>query len=294
MTRVYSSSPWLIMWYAITSGSGYFRKNFRHRFVFGPIRSRPNSRTGGGIIKRVGRDVVEDLLRGKKNPVQCLNEYASMTKKKIVFTEAGHQYLYASSATIDGVLLPQGTGKSKKEAKIAGARAAFAALLDLDEEAFDTRFAGISDIKIDRNGNRTIESGPNDAEHIFTDEFIQELTQKLNDLAVHPDLLRSKGVEQTIRRSVMGERSLSVTLPLSMTPNYYGDELIHNRSFNLSSSSFCQRQTTSTPLTIHAVKPIENPITHLRDYCKKNMIGCTIKSAETENPENPNQYVYPV
>ena len=36
----------------------------------------------------------------------------------------------------------QGTGKSKKEAKIAGARRAFAALLDLDEEAFDTKFAG--------------------------------------------------------------------------------------------------------------------------------------------------------
>lgn len=36
----------------------------------------------------------------------------------------------------------QGTGKSKKEAKIAGARRAFAALLDLDEELFDTKFAG--------------------------------------------------------------------------------------------------------------------------------------------------------
>jgi dsRNA-specific ribonuclease len=36
----------------------------------------------------------------------------------------------------------QGTGRSKKEAKIAGARRAFAALLDLDEEAFDTKFAG--------------------------------------------------------------------------------------------------------------------------------------------------------
>lgn len=84
-----------------------------------------------------------------------------MTKKTIVFTETGSGYRYANYATIDDVQFPQvrlrsligmrpvavpcglqGTGRSKKEAKIAGARRAFAALLDLDEEAFDTKFAG--------------------------------------------------------------------------------------------------------------------------------------------------------
>ncbi len=127
-------------------------------YFFFIIRVRSNSRIGGQI-KRLGPDIIEDLLRGKKNPVQCLNEYCSMTKKTIVYTETGSGYRYANYATIDDVQFPQvkpnefdrsmeisldfqGTGKSKKEAKIAGARRAFAALLDLDEEAFDTKFAG--------------------------------------------------------------------------------------------------------------------------------------------------------
>ncbi len=46
------------------------------------------------------------------------------------------------------LFLFQGTGRSKKEAKIAGARRAFAALLDLDEEAFDTKFAGKNKFQI--------------------------------------------------------------------------------------------------------------------------------------------------
>jgi hypothetical protein len=73
------------------------------------IRVRTSSRHDGGAgqIKRVGTDVIEDLLRGKKNPVQCLNEYCSMTKKTIVYTETGSGYRYANYATIDNVQFPQ-------------------------------------------------------------------------------------------------------------------------------------------------------------------------------------------
>ncbi len=74
--------------------------------IFISIRVRSNSRIGGQI-KRIGPDIIEDLLRGKKNPVQCLNEYCSMTKKTIVYTETGSGYRYANYATIDDVQFPQ-------------------------------------------------------------------------------------------------------------------------------------------------------------------------------------------
>jgi hypothetical protein len=79
-------------------------KIFFYYFIF--IRIRSNSRIGGQI-KRVGPDIIEDLLRGKKNPVQCLNEYCSMTKKTIIYTETGSGYRYANYATIDDVQFPQ-------------------------------------------------------------------------------------------------------------------------------------------------------------------------------------------
>ena len=87
-------------------------------------------------------------------------------------------------------------GKNKKEAKIAAARCAFAALLDLDAEAFDTKFSGkypfilcksingfysgMSQVKFDRHGHRLVENGSNDPGHLFTSTHIQELTEKLN------------------------------------------------------------------------------------------------------------------
>lgn len=92
----------------------HFKINLRRRFflllilVFHWIflRNRSNSRIGGQI-KRIGPDIIEDLLRGKKNAVQCLNEYCSMTKKTIVYTETGSGYRYANYATIDDVQFPQ-------------------------------------------------------------------------------------------------------------------------------------------------------------------------------------------
>ena len=57
--------------------------------------------------RRINTSVVEDLLQGKKNPVQCLNEYCSMTRKEINFTETGSSYRYANYVTIDGVQFAQ-------------------------------------------------------------------------------------------------------------------------------------------------------------------------------------------
>ena len=83
-----------------------FEVNCLFFFVPSCIRNRSVSRTGGSI-KRIGPDIIEDLLRGKKNPVQCLNEYCSMTKRTINYTETGSGYRYANYATIDDVQFPQ-------------------------------------------------------------------------------------------------------------------------------------------------------------------------------------------
>lgn len=76
-------------------------------FIILSVRRNRSSSRIGGQIKRIGPDIIEDLLRGKKNPVQCLNEYCSMTKKTIVYTETGSGYRYANYATIDDVQFPQ-------------------------------------------------------------------------------------------------------------------------------------------------------------------------------------------
>jgi hypothetical protein len=84
----------------------HFSSSFWNTFFIFQNSVRSNSRIGGQI-KRLGPDIIEDLLRGKKNPVQCLNEYCSMTKKTIVYTETGSGYRYANYATIDDVQFPQ-------------------------------------------------------------------------------------------------------------------------------------------------------------------------------------------
>ncbi|CAF2353819.1 unnamed protein product [Rotaria sp. Silwood2] len=262
--------------------------------------TRSNSRVGGQI-KRIGPDIIEDLLRGKKNPVQCLNEYCSMTKKTIVYTETGSGYRYANYATIDDVQFPQGTGRSKKEAKIAGARRAFAALLDLDEEAFDTKFAGMSDVKIDRHGHKIVENGSNNPEHLYTPANVDELTHKLNLLATDHELLKSKGVANALQR-VNTERALSraSTINNSYPIVNNNNELpmtMYGRESVLSGRppSSINQYLTSTPIssfggTSGLNTQIENPITNLQEYCKANMLPIDIKTEVCEpDPKNPDQ-----
>ncbi|UJR27274.1 hypothetical protein I4U23_008569 [Adineta vaga] len=240
---------------------------------------RSNSRIGGQI-KRIGQDIIEDLLRGKKNPVQCLNEYCSMTKKTIVYTETGSGYRYANYATIDDVQFPQGTGRSKKEAKIAGARRAFAALLDLDEEAFDTKFAGMSDVKIDRHGHKIVENGSNNPEHLYTSANVEELTQKLNALATDLELLKSKGVAHALQRANT-DRALSRASTFN-NPYPLVNNSNNNNELPMTMCSF----GVNTGLT----SQIENPITNLQEYCKANMLPIDIKTDVCEpDPKNPDQ-----
>ncbi len=47
-----------------------------------------------------------------------------------------------------------------------------------------TSMLGMSDVKIDRHGHRIVENGSNNPEHLFTSSNVEELTQKLNLLAV--------------------------------------------------------------------------------------------------------------
>jgi len=243
-----------------------------------------NSRVAGQI-KRIGTDIVEDLLRGKKNPVQCLNEYCSMTKKSIDFVETGSGYRYANYATIDNVQFPQGTGRSKKEAKIAGARRAFAALLDLDEEAFDTKFAGMSDVKIDRHGHKIVENGSNNPEHIYTAANVEELTEKLNLLAADPELFKSKGVAHAFQR-VHGERP-------STNPHVYASDSVPPMGLYGRDSVLSGRPPSSIShfgINTNLTRQIENPISTLQEYCKANMIPIDIKAEECQaDPNNPDQ-----
>jgi hypothetical protein len=46
------------------------------------------------------------------------------------------------------------------------------------------RYLGMSDVKIDRHGHRIVENGSNNPAHLYTTANVEELTQKLNILAV--------------------------------------------------------------------------------------------------------------
>ncbi|CAF1159169.1 unnamed protein product [Didymodactylos carnosus] len=278
--------------YEISTGMN----NYTHSYGVQRVPNTPSAETSfcqagshtatGGQIKRIGRDIIEDLFCGKKNSVQCLNEYCSMIKKPITFTEAGCQYRYANYATIDGIQFPQGTGKSKKEAKISGARHVFAALLDLDEEAFDTKFAGMSDVKIDRHGHKIVENGPNLPEHLFTAEIVEELTRKLNELAVNSELFKSKGVAHALHRTVTGRPSSSVSASGCSEDNAsIYSETSFNKARPPSVVSYTNGQGTPTS-GISANQPIQNPITNLQDYCKANMIYVDIKTIRCFSDEN--------
>ncbi|CAF1174174.1 unnamed protein product [Didymodactylos carnosus] len=223
-----------------------------------------------GVVKCVRNDLLEDLFRGKKNSVQCIQEYCSITKKKIDFIETGIQYRYGNYATIDGVEFPQGTGLNKKDAKIAAARCVFASLLDIDEEQFDAKFGGVSNIKLDRHGHKLIEPGSQLPHQLYSSDKIDELTRRLNELAV------SKGVAATVHRSFVGDRPTSVASTVSSN---LSDSFL-NRTSSASTTSNC-RPTLSTPST----SVIQNPITSLQAYCKENMIFVDIKVSECESKE---------
>ena len=98
----------------------------------------PNSQTAKHLPKEVPVSLVESFLAGSKQPISALMEYAALTKIVCVFEEVAVDRpsliaQFAIRAKLNGKPFPQGTGKTKKEAKTAAAKIAFSMLLGLEE-----------------------------------------------------------------------------------------------------------------------------------------------------------------
>ena len=92
--------------------------------------------------KKVPQELIDNFLNGAKNPVSAIMEYAAITKIELSFQEApleNFSYVnkFANICTVEGTTYPQGTGKTKKEAKTNAAKIAFTALLGLEEESVE-------------------------------------------------------------------------------------------------------------------------------------------------------------
>ena len=88
--------------------------------------------------KDVPPELIEEFLSGKKNPISSIMEYAAMTKLTCTFREAAVERLsilakFACVCKVNDREFPQGTGKTKKEAKTAAAKIAFTTLLGLGD-----------------------------------------------------------------------------------------------------------------------------------------------------------------
>ena len=94
--------------------------------------------------RRVPPTLVKAFMEGKKHPVSALNEYCSMVRSIVEYRDVAVNNpsiiaQFASVCTVDGVDYPQGTGRTKKDAKTAAGKVAFTAILnvgldDIDEE----------------------------------------------------------------------------------------------------------------------------------------------------------------
>lgn len=89
--------------------------------------------------KEVPTELIEEFLSGSKNPVSALMEYCAITRLKITFGEVPCEHYslsakFACVCTVQEKIFPQGTGKTKKEAKTNAAKIAFTKLLGLAEE----------------------------------------------------------------------------------------------------------------------------------------------------------------
>ncbi|CAH1802225.1 unnamed protein product [Owenia fusiformis] len=90
--------------------------------------------------KKVPKALIDAFLSGKKNPVSAIMEYSSMVRYTTTFheTSVDHPSIvdrFANYCEIEGIgKFPQGTGKTKKEAKTNAAKIAFTALLGVEED----------------------------------------------------------------------------------------------------------------------------------------------------------------
>lgn len=125
---------------------------------------------------------------------------------------------------------------------------------------------------------------------------IPSSSQSILLLLSNVELFKSKGVAHTLQHANNLQRSLSSTssnLDEPSTPPSGRESILSNRL----PSSFYQ-PSTSTPISgASAIMPssttsIENPITSLQEYCKKNMMPVDIKTEicqSTTQISNPTQ-----
>ena len=86
--------------------------------------------------------LVEDYVSGAKHAVSSLMEYSAIIKIVISFEEVRVERpsivaKFANRVRVNGKPFPQGTGKTKKEAKTAAAKVAMDMLLGIGEDDID-------------------------------------------------------------------------------------------------------------------------------------------------------------
>lgn len=89
--------------------------------------------------KEVPEALIEGFLSGSKNPISTLMEYSIKQKIVVVFEECRVERpsivaRFACRVKVNGKPFPQGTGKTKKDAKTAAAKIAMSKLLGLEAE----------------------------------------------------------------------------------------------------------------------------------------------------------------
>lgn len=107
-----------------------------------PVSPPPSATTQANTPKNIPASLIEAFLNGSKNPVSAVMEYCSMQRRTAKFQEVSvevpsYTASFACQCTIDGTKFPQGTGKTKKEAKTNCAKIAFTQILGLQEDDVD-------------------------------------------------------------------------------------------------------------------------------------------------------------
>lgn len=92
--------------------------------------------------KDVPPELISAFLEGLKNPISSLMEYCAMKRLTATFKEApsacsAFGSMFASVCTVEGKSYPQGTGKTKKEAKTEAARVAFCRILGVGDDSME-------------------------------------------------------------------------------------------------------------------------------------------------------------